>query len=234
MKRPHGPRPWGIVSVAAIALALGSSENASLLCEYSRAAIARGEVWRLWTSSFVHFSGSHLFWNLLVVAIAGIWAELRAPRAVRAYLAVAPLVIGLALWWFQPSLETYRGLSGVAAGLVVVMAWLLAREGKKIEAATIALLVVLKIAAEAVSATPLLARFVDDRIIPVAAAHLAGALSAAGILVGYLAAKMRKKSKKKALFGNPAPHNNFLRRTGPRGRGPSTLILGRIQILDRG
>ena len=43
--------------------------NFATLLEYDRAAILHGEVWRLVTGHFVHWSVGHLAWDLLAFAI---------------------------------------------------------------------------------------------------------------------------------------------------------------------
>lgn len=107
--------------LATCAVGYLSSPLSSLL-EYNRGAVAAGEGWRLWTGSLVHFGGSHLFWNVLLVAALGAWLEPRQPWTVRAHYLLCPLFIGAALWVGDSAPETYRGLSGVGAGLVVLAA----------------------------------------------------------------------------------------------------------------
>lgn len=199
--------PWATTIVVASALALGTSENASSYCEYSRVAIEEGQVWRLWTSSFVHFSESHLVWNLIVCVALGSWVERRAPRELRAYLAIAPTVVSGVLYAWESYLETYRGLSGVAAGLVVVTVWVLLLDGKTKEAVALAVLLGTKVGIEFVSGEPLLADFGNTGVTPVATAHLVGAATAFVVCCasGLLA---RRRKRRIQTDVNPFDHGN--------------------------
>lgn len=119
--------PLWIVVLACAALQVGG-EPVRLALRYQRAAIARGEWWRLFTGNFVHAGWTHLGldlagiallwlltgkvlegWRWLLVTVAGAWA------------------VGLGLWWAWPHLAWYVGISGVAhtywaAGAVLLMA----------------------------------------------------------------------------------------------------------------
>ena len=170
---------------------------------YERAAIFRGEYWRLWTGHLVHFGPSHLFWNLLVFALASIWAERLAPGRTRILLAVAPAAIGLALLALDPALATYGGLSGLAAAALAFLAFTqLAQNPPATAPATppapselhaqasasdrwfwraVLALILLKIAAEFAADQPLFARFAPSGIRSVPLAHLAGFLVASTV-----------------------------------------------------
>ena len=45
------------------------------LLVYERHAILCGELWRILTAPFVHFSASHMFWDILVFGAAGFAIE---------------------------------------------------------------------------------------------------------------------------------------------------------------
>lgn len=87
-----------------------------------REAVAAGQVWRLWSGHWVHFSTSHLVWNLAVLFATGVWLErLRPGLLLRHTLLAAPL-IGVGVLAFEPALQRYGGLSGLATGAVVLLA----------------------------------------------------------------------------------------------------------------
>ena len=75
MKAVHVPVLLFALPAAVIA-AIDPLAQATLL---TRAGIGSGELWRLWTGHWVHFSSSHLGWNLGVMVLAG--AELESRRA---------------------------------------------------------------------------------------------------------------------------------------------------------
>ncbi len=147
---------------------------------YDRMAILRGEWWRLWTGHWVHFSVSHLTWNLLVLLGAGVWLEhLRPGRLLRYTLAGAPL-ISLGLLVGEPAMHTYGGLSGLATGVVTLLALTqLTAAGAARAWWTGALgLIAAKCAFDASHAQALFAQFDSPAIRPSALAHAAGAVTA--------------------------------------------------------
>jgi rhomboid family GlyGly-CTERM serine protease len=89
---------------------------------YNRAQILHGEWWRLITGHWVHFSASHLFWDLAILIPAGALLERRNPAALRWTILLSPLAISLVLLAFDPTMAIYAGISGVAAGVLVALA----------------------------------------------------------------------------------------------------------------
>lgn len=88
---------------------------------YDTTAIARGEWWRLVTGNLVHLSPSHLAYNLAAFLVAGSLLEMRRhPHFVLLCLSSA-VMIGIALYLIQPTLDFYGGLSGVVTALVVYL-----------------------------------------------------------------------------------------------------------------
>lgn len=151
---------------------------------YDRAAILGGEWWRAFTGQWVHFSASHLFWNLLIVVPAGVWAERLEPRRARALFLVAPVLIGAALTECVPDLIRYAGLSGVAAAMLAFLAAAQLKAGTKDRWFWVVVLVVLglKIAAELLLTTPVLTQVPDSAIRSVPLAHVAGVVAALLVL----------------------------------------------------
>lgn len=90
--------------------------------EYDRAAVAGGEVWRIVTGHFIHWNLEHLLWNVAVFCLLGILSELYDKKGYFLCLSVGTLMIPLILWWLQPDLGSYRGLSGMASGLFLFVA----------------------------------------------------------------------------------------------------------------
>lgn len=174
--------PWatGVVALAALGLQVWSGAKTSL--EFDRAAIVAGELWRLWTPHLLHFSASHLGWNLVVLLGAGVWAERVVPRRMRLLYVIAPALIGVALLVFDPFLSRYAGLSGLAAGAVALLAFTqIARSPGRDRWFWWAVLALLaaKILLELFFRDALLADFGDPAIRPVPLAHIAGMASAA-------------------------------------------------------
>lgn len=169
--------PWATLLIAGLTglvLAVPSGETAGF---YEREPILRGEVWRLWTGHLAHFGAVHLGWNLAVLLSAGCWLERFNPARTRWFYLVCPLVISLVLLAFDRSLDRYAGLSGLAAGTLVLLACrqLLVGSGEP-EWVWLGVLglVGAKIAWETATGEPLLIDGHRFRAVPLA--HLAGAL----------------------------------------------------------
>ncbi|ACB74088.1 Rhomboid family protein [Opitutus terrae PB90-1] len=174
------------VAFALAALTLRFWPGAEAALGYERAQIAAAQYWRLWTAHLVHFSWSHLFWNLLVFVPAGLWAERLLPDRLRLLLLLGPALIGVALYGLDPGLARYAGLSGVVAGVVAFLALVQLRRGTSDRWfwRSVLLLLVAKIGLEFALSEPLFARFAETGVRAVPLAHAAGVLGAGLILFG--------------------------------------------------
>jgi rhomboid family GlyGly-CTERM serine protease len=90
----------------------------SSLFVYHRSAILDGEIWRLFTAPFVHFSASHIFWDVLVFGVAGFAVNISGFRRFWIVCCLAAIIPGLLFLQVFPDLEYYGGLSGLATGAV--------------------------------------------------------------------------------------------------------------------
>src|SRR5687767_12495424 len=89
---------------------------------YSREDIAGGEIWRLATGHFVHFSTEHLVANLASFAVLLVMAK-RTSANERIWLGLAcPILLGISLHMMRPELEAYGGLSGVLSAAFIFVA----------------------------------------------------------------------------------------------------------------
>jgi len=162
--------------VALLAIGVHVWPGAEDAAIFERQRVAAGEAWRLWTGHFAHFGASHLFWNLAVLVPAGGWLERIAPWRARFFFLLAPAVIGAALFLLDPSLQRYAGLSGVAAGVLALLAVTQlahSREDRWFWRCVLALLAV-KVAAEFLAQRPVFARLASPDAHAVPVAHLAG------------------------------------------------------------
>ncbi len=143
---------------------------------FERADIFAGQAWRLWTGHLVHYTGSHLFWDLLVFLAGGTWLELIAPRLTRWFYLLTPPAISAALLVWNPTLERYAGLSGLATGVIVLLAliqWRRDRGGPAWFWPSVLALVVVKTVIEMSTHAPLFAHFESGvRVVPLA--HIGG------------------------------------------------------------
>lgn len=174
--------PWITALLALPAIVLAFSPALAAALQYERSAVATGEVWRLVTGHWVHWSTDHLLWDLLAFAGLGAFCELRSRWRFLACLALAAPVIGLGVHLFQPHLATYRGLSGLdsalyvlAAGSILAEAWRL-RQPWLLAAAGLALILFgAKTLFELASGGAVFMRAEGLDVVVVPLAHLLGA-----------------------------------------------------------
>lgn len=89
--------------------------------QWSYAEIIDGQSWRLVTGHFTHGNLWHLLWNgLAFVLLTGF-----ASPSMRTYFGGAAFLglclwVGVAIFWWLPTVGIYRGLSGVLHGWTVL------------------------------------------------------------------------------------------------------------------
>ena len=124
-RKPEGPgRQFPIVTLLVVAAGIATYVIPGLASQmvYDRAAILSGEVWRLLTGNWVHFSTRHLLYDLLALGIAGWIIERRGYPHFGLFCVLAPVGISAALLAASPEVQFYGGLSGVATGGIIYLA----------------------------------------------------------------------------------------------------------------
>jgi rhomboid family GlyGly-CTERM serine protease len=166
----------GLLALLCLAVALGGPGMQELL-RYQRDAIVGGEVWRLVTAHLTHLGWSHLWLNLAGLVL--IWLLVGRAFGAAGWLVVfliSALGASAGLWFLQPELHWYVGLSGVLHGLLVAGA--LASWGSYKDAPILLGLVAAKLAWEQwMGPMPGSAAAAGGPV--VVAAHLYGAVSGA-------------------------------------------------------
>ncbi|WP_456406424.1 rhombosortase [Thiolapillus sp.] len=116
--------PWRtlLLSLAAIGVywVLGAAPDAWV---FDRLAISQGEWWRLITGHWAHSDADHALWDIGALMLLGSLFERRLGNHLLWILLAASLAVDAWIWWGQPSLAYYCGLSGIlnalmAAGLL--------------------------------------------------------------------------------------------------------------------
>jgi rhomboid family GlyGly-CTERM serine protease len=188
-ERLAGSVPPVTVAIGALAIAAHLCPPLAAFLVYERSAIAGGEFWRLVTCPLVHFSGDHLFFNLLVFAAAGVLIERRRPRLFAHLCLAASLAGSICLFLLSPGMSVFGGLSGIATMAVVFLAVEEAGKGTRGSFLWLAVfaLTVGKMIAEWVLGTPLFAG--PEAFVIVPSVHVAGGLVALG---AYLAVVRRR------------------------------------------
>src|SRR5258708_16853665 len=80
------------------------------------------DAWRFISCHVVHWSLPHQFWSLGAFIVLGAICEIRSRRRFAWCVAISALLIPAALLILQPSLMSYRGLSGIDSALFLLAA----------------------------------------------------------------------------------------------------------------
>ena len=157
--------------------------------QYDRAAIAAGEIWRLLSGHWVHYSFDHLFWDVLAFGFLGLACERRSRSRFLVCVTAAAFAVSLSVWFCLPGMRDYRGLSGVDSALfalLVVELWSegvrTRRSGQVAMAAACLAGFLLKISLELVTGNNVFVERLGSGTVGVPLAHVAGAT--VGFLVG--------------------------------------------------
>ncbi len=201
--------PWITLAVACAAILIPGR------FEYDRAAILRGEAWRLVTGHLTHWSPDHLIWDVIAFVALGCVCE-RRRVFFGGTLLVSAVAVSLFLLVACPEIASYRGLSAVDSTL-----WIWAALRVRDQSRTYALLLsgvfAGKLMIEAASGSPLfVTRTSDVLVLPVV--HLLGA--AIGFVAGVI---YRRGDDAKNDSLHPSAPDHHLRR-----RRDEPAVVGRI------
>lgn len=174
--------PAIIVALFCLLIGLLPADMAGELA-YRRTAIAAGEWWRLWSCHLVHYNWPHLLVDSGMLAGLGWLLRRRLPSWLLAVamLVVMPLIAAVLYFWL-PLLVEYRGASGLAMMLWVLLGLQLLREQPWVGGGLL-LLLVARTAADILGLGELFTTLPTDTEIAWQA-HLVGAV--AGLLLFLL------------------------------------------------
>lgn len=113
-----------IISIFIIAISLVAYifDAVSSILIYERDAILDGEYWRVLSGHFVHFTGLHLSFNIIVFGVTGWIIEERGYPGYSLLIFLMAFTIGISLMILKPDMQFYGGLSGIAHGSLVYLA----------------------------------------------------------------------------------------------------------------
>ena len=159
-----------------------AGEPATVLLQYDRLAILRGEYWRLLTGHLVHAGFRHMALNLAGGAVmAALFAHTYRLRDWILILTASLIVIDIGFWFRDRDLETYVGLSGVLHGVLAAGALAWWRTETRTMALALSAITVGKLAWEQLQGPVTLA---GDDLHVIVNAHLYGAIG--GALMGAI------------------------------------------------
>lgn len=108
------------ISVVVLVCAVLAAVPETGLFAYDRSAILAGEIWRLWSGHWVHFSVQQFFMDVSSLFLVGMLAEREfGARLTALVLWLGMPAISLGLLLLAPDLLEYRG----ASALAVLLAW---------------------------------------------------------------------------------------------------------------
>ncbi len=192
-------RPVCSLSLALLSVAASLSPDAAALLELDRAAAARGEVWRVVSGHWTHWSLAHLVWDVIPFAALAVMCEVLDRRRFGLCLVVSSVLISLSVISLQPEIDVYRGLSGLDSALLVLLAVSLIRApgpaGWPIRIAALAMLAAFvgKIAFELLTGRALFVPDAAAGVVTVSLAHVVGA--AVGLVLALTGSQRERASQ---------------------------------------
>ena len=182
-----GRMGWCLLGCLALLAALacgGAPWTAGL--RYERGAIAQGEWWRLLTGHWVHLGLRHLLPDAIgLVLLWALYARELRPAAWLLVAACAIVAIDAGLWWGEPGVQWFVGISGLLHGVWAAGAAALAARGQRAGWLMLAILALKLVLEQHAGASLLVAGFPV-----VTAAHFYGAL---GGLIAVAALALTRK-----------------------------------------
>jgi rhomboid family GlyGly-CTERM serine protease len=127
--RRHGGNglPWRTLVLTMLALALYLTAGAApSTWVYDRMAIGQGDWWRLLSGHWVHSGPQHACWDIGALLVLGLSFESYLRNELFFTLILGTLGVDLWLWFVEPSLGFYCGLSAILNSLLalgLVRAW---------------------------------------------------------------------------------------------------------------
>ncbi|HJR71097.1 MAG TPA: rhombosortase [Gammaproteobacteria bacterium] len=182
---------WPVLGLLLACLALAAAgDEWRELGRYDRDALAAGEYWRLVSGHLVHLGWGHVWPNVAALVVIGLLFEgtLRNTDWLLTAL-VAAGAIDLGLFFLDPGVRWYVGLSGVLHGFVAAGAFQLLLRRQALGAILGAGLAAKIVFEQTVGPVPLTAGAVGGPVI--VAAHLYGA--AGGLLAAAAARFVRSR-----------------------------------------
>jgi rhomboid family GlyGly-CTERM serine protease len=149
--------------------------------QYDRSKIAAGQVWRVLTCHWTHWTPEHLFWDALAWSILFTMCLLTDKKQTILVLILVSCAVPLSIWLFQPEIIFYRGLSGLDTALFqlyLLQRWIVCRREKDYVGLTILSVVfiglILKILFECVTHSHVFVSTLGAGVIGLPLAHIVG------------------------------------------------------------
>ena len=107
--------------VLAVILIAAAGEPVIQRLRYDAEAISQRQYWRLFTAHFTHLGWSHLWLNVAgLVLIFGFFGKCLSTRYWMLSFFISSIVISASIYFFNPEIHWYVGLSGVLHTLFIL------------------------------------------------------------------------------------------------------------------
>lgn len=183
---------WPVITLlmvgGAITVAMLPGWSAWLV--YDRSAILAGQIWRMFTGHWVHFSTSHLIYDSMALGVAGWIIETQKLRNFGWLCLLAPWLISGVLLVVEPQMKWFGGLSALAACAVAYMALCGLHDGGMWRWVCLSTLVGLigKVVYEIITGHMLFVTTVNQQVAVSTASHISGVLVALAFYAEQLSA----------------------------------------------
>lgn len=168
----HG-LPIALVLLTLVIALAGPDYNQLLRYEYR--AISDGEIWRVITGQLAHLSDTHLLLNLMSLALIwGLFWRTYTPLGWLGLFFMSALATGCGLYFINPEIGWYVGLSGLLHGMFIGGAIGQIRQGNYREGILLAVVVIKLIWEQFYGAMPGSADMAGGEVI--VESHLYGAI----------------------------------------------------------
>lgn len=172
--------PSASLLLSVVVLAIYARADWTAALQYERDALLAGELWRIVTGHWTHWSWNHLSWDLAAFIGLAIACECMGRRRFLWCTFLSSVFISFAVWYWLPDMETYRGLSGINSALFSFAAFQLLWTRLENDRASVLLPLILLFGFVAKTAYEVhtgRAFFVEADISVVVLAHVVGALT---------------------------------------------------------
>ena len=119
-----------IAGIAVLAILAGLWPALATALQYDRHAISNFQLWRIATGHVTHWNADDQIWDLVpFVGLSFACAQYLVRRTIGCVLGSALAITGC-LWFLQPEITHYRGLSGIDSALFVLLTAMLWRDAR--------------------------------------------------------------------------------------------------------
>lgn len=119
---PKKTMPWAVAGFALVAFVIQLVPALRSVLLYDRPMINEGQLWRIWTGHLVHFGWPHFIIDTGLLLILGWYGERLYPAFTRWALLLMPPFISAWIYWLDPEMIRYGGLSALNLGLLLYVA----------------------------------------------------------------------------------------------------------------